>query len=115
MSTAFHQRPASSYPRITVHCTRCGNEFNINVLRFRDRQVVECLICGQTFPEDLGQAFANALYDMFTVKHNLENSGSEFEISFVYKSTFKQPPAPHPFSESDFGENEDDLRTPPRD
>jgi hypothetical protein len=55
----------------------------------------------------LGQAFANALYEMFTVKHHLENSGINFEISFVYKSTFKQPPAPHPFNPTDFEPLED--------
>ncbi len=102
MSRASYQRPANSYPRITIHCSQCGNEFNVNVLRFRDRQVVDCQICGQVFPEELGQAFANALYEMFTVKHKLENSGAEFDISFIYKSTFKQPPGPHPFSEDDF-------------
>lgn len=102
MPKAFHQRPANSYPRVTLHCTQCGNEFNVNVLRFSERKTVECSICGQIFPEDLGQAFANALYEMFTVKHNLEEQGVNFEISFVYKSTFKQPPAPHAFSSDDF-------------
>jgi hypothetical protein len=72
---------------------------------------VECQICGQVFPEELGQKFANALYDMFTVKHNMETSGVEFEISFVYKSTFKQPPGPFAFTESDF---DDDSRSPSR-
>lgn len=102
MSRAYLQRPATSYPRITLHCSQCGNEFNVNVLRFRDRQPVECQICGQVFPEDLGEAFAQALYEMFTVKHNLETRGVAYDISFVYKSTFKQPPAPYPFEESDF-------------
>ncbi len=104
MSTGFYQRPAESYPRLTIHCCMCGNEFNVNVLRFRDRQMVDCQICGQVFPEELGQQFANALYDMFTVKHNLENSGTLFEISFLYKSTFKQPPAPYAFEPDDFEE-----------
>lgn len=80
----------------------------------RDRQVVECQICGQIFPEALGFAFANALYEMFTVKHHLEEQGVAFDISFVYKSTFKQPPAPYPFSDEDFGGLTEDLRTPPR-
>lgn len=104
MSPASFQRPASSYPRITIHCCQCGNEFNVNVLRFRDKQLVDCLICGQVFPEEMGQAFANALYEMFTVKHHMEEKNVDFEISFVYKSTFKQPPAPHPFSPDDFEE-----------
>jgi hypothetical protein len=108
---AFQHRPANSYPRITLHCSQCGNEFNVNVLRFQDRQVVDCQICGQVFPEDLGKAFANALYEMFTVKHNLEQSGVAYDISFVYKSTFKQPPAPYPFTDADFAE---DLLTPAR-
>lgn len=87
-----------------IHCARCGNEFNVNVLRFRDRQVVDCQICGQVFPEDLGEAFAHALYEMFTIKHHLEEREVDFDISFVYKSTFKQPPAPYPFEPSDFQE-----------
>lgn len=106
MSPQASHRPATSYPRITLHCSQCGNEFNVNVLRFRDRQTVDCMICGQVFPQDLGHAFANALYEMFTVKHHLEESGANFDLSFVYKSTFKQPPAPHPFDSSDFGEPE---------
>lgn len=64
--------------------------------------MVDCQICGQVFPDELGQLFANALYEMFRVKHHLEDSGSNFEISFMYKSTFKQPPAPLAFEESDF-------------
>lgn len=102
MSGAIHARPAKSYPRITLHCSQCGNEFNVNVLRFRDRQIVDCHICGQIFPEDLGYAFANALYEMFTVKHHLEERSVDFDISFLYKSTFKQPPAPYPFIPEDF-------------
>ncbi len=102
MSPENYQKPANSYPRVTVHCSQCGNEFNVNVLRFRDQQPVECMICGQVFPESLGRTFANALYDMFTVKHNLEETGALFDMSFIYKSTFKQPPAPYPFSPGDF-------------
>jgi ribosomal protein S27E len=102
---AVHHRPANSYPRITVHCAQCGNEFNVNVLRFRDRETVECQICGQVFPEDLGAAFANALYEMFTVKHHLEEKEVNFDISFIYKSTFKQPPGPYPFEPGDFEES----------
>lgn len=107
MTQAFTERPAHSYPRITVHCNQCGNEFNVNVLRFRNKQPVECQICGQVFPEGLGESFASALYDMFKVKHDMETSGVAFEISFVYKSTFKQPPAPFAFTEKDFETTEE--------
>jgi len=107
VSRGVSGRPAHQYPRITLHCSHCGNEFNVSVLRFRDKQIVECQICGQIFPENLGEAFTNALYEMFTVKHHLEEQDSAFDISFVYKSTFKQPPAPFPFEESDFPEDED--------
>ncbi|MBX2860123.1 MAG: hypothetical protein KTR14_02740 [Vampirovibrio sp.] len=93
------------FPRITLHCT-CGNEFTINVMRFKNRELVCCLICGAIFPEDLGEKFVKALQDMFTVKHELENHDSGFDISFLYKSTFTQPPAPHPFEPEDFPETE---------
>jgi hypothetical protein len=89
---------------MTLHCTQCGNEFNVSVLRFRDREPVNCQICGQVFPEDLGYAFASALYDMFTVKHKLDEQDIGFDMSFIYKSTFKQPPAPYPFTPEDFME-----------
>jgi hypothetical protein len=92
---------AHHYPRMTLHCA-CGNEFNINVMRLKNRDPVICQICGEVFPADLGEKFANALYEMFTVKYGLEKQNSAFDISFVYKSTFKQPPAPFPFSDSDF-------------
>lgn len=91
------------YPRITLHCS-CGNEFNINVVRLKNRDPVHCLICGELFPDELGEKFALALEEMFKVKHGLQSQGSTFDISFVYKSTFKQPPAPHPFAETDFQE-----------
>jgi hypothetical protein len=39
---------------------------------------------------------------MFAVKYELEKQNSPFDLSFVYKSTFKQPPAPFPFEPSDF-------------
>lgn len=86
---------------MTLHCD-CGNEFNVNVIRLKSGDPVECQICGEHFPEDLGKRFANALQDMFAVKYELEKMDSGFDLSFVYKSTFKQPPAPHPFSADDF-------------
>ncbi|MEB3285926.1 MAG: hypothetical protein VKJ04_00330 [Vampirovibrionales bacterium] len=94
----------SQYPRMTLHCG-CGNEFNISVMRFKNSEPVICQLCGDQFPADLGEKFAKALYDMFTVKYELEKRENGFEISFLYKSTFKQPPAPYPFEASDFPED----------
>jgi len=105
VTSPFAHRPATSYPRITLHCRQCHNEFNVNVLRFRDKERVDCQICGQVFPEDLGDAFAHALYEMFTVKHKLEERDVAFDMSFLYKSTFKQPPAPYAFNPADFEES----------
>jgi hypothetical protein len=100
---AEHKPTVTQFPRITLHCD-CGNEFNVNVMRFKTRDAVTCQICGEHFPPELGEKFVSALQDMFGVKYGLEKQNSPFDISFVYKSTFKQPPAPHPFSESDFPE-----------
>jgi hypothetical protein len=91
----------TDYPRLTLHCA-CGNEFNINVMRFKNSEPVICQICGETFPADLGVQFANALHDLFAVKYTLKKRSSGFNIAFVYKSTFKQPPAPLGFSPEDF-------------
>ncbi|MCE3234513.1 MAG: hypothetical protein K0Q50_693 [Vampirovibrio sp.] len=88
---------------MTLHC-ECGNEFNINVIRLKNGEPVLCHICGETFPEELGRKFAGALQDMFAVKYELDKINSGFDLSFIYKSTFKQPPAPHPFEPSDFPE-----------
>lgn len=93
----------TQFPRMTLHC-HCGNEFNINVMRLKNREAVHCLICGEQFPMDLGEQFALALQEMFKVKHGLEKQDSGFDLSFIYKSTFKQPPAPYAFSPGDFGE-----------
>jgi hypothetical protein len=98
---ATHHPVAGLYPRMTLHCA-CGNEFNVNVIRLKNKEPVICLICGEQFPVELGEKFANALYDLFAVKYELEKKSSRFDISFLYKSTFKQPPAPFPFNESDF-------------
>ena len=89
------------YPRITLHCA-CGNEFNINAIRLKNADPILCQICGAAFPADLGEKFAQALHDMFSIKYELEDRNSGFDISFLYKSTFKQPPAPYPFSPEDF-------------
>jgi hypothetical protein len=100
-----HKHPQlSQYPRMTLHCGVCGNEFNINVIRLKNGDPVICLVCGAQFPEALGKKFANALQDMFAVKYELEKLDSGFDLSFVYKSTFKQPPAPHPFEPADFAD-----------
>ena len=89
------------YPRMTLHC-RCDNEFNISVMRLKNGEPVVCPICGELFPVDLGEQFAAALHDMFKVKVELENRGCGFNMSFMYKSTFKQPPGPLPFEAGDF-------------
>jgi ribosomal protein S27E len=101
-----HSSPKQhEYPRITLRC-KCHNEFNINVIRLKNREPVSCQVCGEVFPTDLGEQFANALYDMFRVKHGLDKVNSGFNISFVYKSTFKQPPGPLGFLASDFPDEE---------
>ena len=95
------QETLTKYPRMTLHCS-CGNEFNLNVMRFAKSEPVVCQICGAQFPVDLGTKFAKAMEDLFHVKHELSERDSGFDIAFVYKSTFKQPPAPQPFLPSDF-------------
>lgn len=101
MPEDFRKPKLTHYPRITLHC-QCGNEFNINVIRMKNGEPVLCHICGEMFPEELGKKFANALQEMFTVKYELDKITSGFDMSFLYKSTFKQPPAPYPFEASDF-------------
>jgi hypothetical protein len=103
MSDDFQKPKLTHYPRITLHC-ECGNEFNINVIRLKSGEMVLCHICGSQFPVDLGQKFAHALQEMFTVKYELDKMQVGFDLSFLYKSTFKQPPAPYPFDASDFPE-----------
>lgn len=96
-----HKPHVTHFPRITLRCD-CSNEFNVNVMRLKNRDPVYCQVCGEQFPQELGEKFANALSDMFAVKYGLEKLNSPFDISFVYKSTFKQPPAPHAFVPADF-------------
>ena len=86
----------SDFPRITLKC-KCGNEFNINVIRLRDSQSILCQICGEKFPDSLEEKFAKALEDLYKIKYNLEKDGYPFHFSFVYKSTYPQPPMPYSF------------------
>lgn len=86
------------FPRISLKC-RCGNEFNANVLRLRDKQEVHCMVCGEIFPEDLGIKFAKALEELYLVKYNLEKQSYPFHFSFKYKSSYSQPPSPLKFVE----------------
>lgn len=84
------------FPRITLKC-KCGNEFNINVLRLRDNESVNCMVCGELFSQELGVKFAKALEDLYLVKHSLEKQSYPFHFSFKYKSCYSQPPSPLEF------------------
>lgn len=86
----------NDFPRITLKCA-CNAEFDINVLRLRDKESVYCQICGEKFSEKLGEKFAKALEDLYLVKYQLEKDGYPFHFSFIYKSSFGQPPHPYPF------------------
>lgn len=88
------------YPRITLKCS-CGNEFNVNVIRMREREPVFCLICGEHFPVETGEKFAQAFQDLYNVKHMIDREGAKFKYAFVYKSTFEQPPAPYPIDDDE--------------
>ncbi|MEI7474125.1 MAG: hypothetical protein WCK67_05040 [bacterium] len=88
------------FPRITLKC-KCGNEFNLNVLRLRDKETVNCMVCGEHFSEELGEKFAKALEDLYLVKYTLEKNSYPFHFSFKYKSSYSQPPAPYPFHHED--------------
>jgi hypothetical protein len=90
----------SSYPRITLKC-HCGNEFNVNVIRMKDRQPVFCQICGEVFPADIAEKFAKAFEDLYKVKYLLDKEGCKFKYAFLYKSTFDQPPAPYPLEDEE--------------
>lgn len=94
----------SRYPRITLKCD-CGNEFNVNVMRMKEKTPVFCQICGEVFPDEIGVLFAKAFEDLFRVKYLLEKDSVKFKYSFLYKSTFAQPPSPYPFGE----EEEDEV------
>lgn len=84
------------FPRITLKC-KCGNEFQINVLRLKDKEIVNCQVCGEIFPVDLGEKFAKALEELYIVKYQLEKDAFPFHFSFKYKSSYKQPPVPYSF------------------
>jgi hypothetical protein len=86
----------ADFPRIALQC-KCGNEFDINVMRLKEDQPVLCQICGERFSEEVGEKFAKALEDLYKVKYSLEKEGYPFHISFVYRSTYPQPPIPYPF------------------
>lgn len=90
----------TKFPRLTLRC-RCGNEFNVNVMRFRDKQPVMCQVCGENFPMDIGSNFTKALEDLYIIKYNLEKDEYPFHFSFIYKSSFNQPPAPYPFDDKE--------------
>ncbi|MEW5822335.1 MAG: hypothetical protein AB1782_19230 [Cyanobacteriota bacterium] len=85
----------TNYPRITLQCL-CGNEFNVNVMRMKNREPVLCQVCGQVFSEELGEKFAQAFEDLYKVKYQIDKDGNPFKYAFVYKSTFNQPPSPFP-------------------
>ena len=101
MTEDFQKPKLTNYPRMTLHC-ECGNEFNVNVIRLKNGEPVLCQICGAQFPVELGVKFANALQEMFAVKYELDKMQVGFDLSLLYKSTFKQPPAPYPFDPADF-------------
>ena len=84
------------FPRISLQC-RCGNEFNINVMRLKEDKPVLCQICGEQLSKEIGEKFATALEDLYKVKYKLEKSSYPFHFSFVYKSSYPQPPVPHTF------------------
>ncbi len=84
------------YPRLTLKC-KCGNEFNINVMRLRDNEPVICMICGKQFNSELGEKFAKALEDLYHVKYQLERDCYPFHFSFVYNTSYPQPPIPCAF------------------
>ena len=88
----------TDFPRVTLKC-KCGNEFIINVTRLRDHKKVMCQICGQEFVDELGEKFANALQDLYKVKYQLEKDNYPFHFSFVYKSSYTQPPMPYSFNQ----------------
>ncbi len=89
----------TDFPRITLKCNKCGNEFQINVLRFNENESIFCQVCGSQFSKEIGEKFAQALHDLFEVKHQLERDQNAFQFSFVYKSNHAQPPVPYTFTQ----------------
>ncbi|MCK7484456.1 MAG: hypothetical protein MZU97_02075 [Bacillus subtilis] len=92
MGTKVNQ---NDFPRISLKC-QCGNEFDINVMRLLEENKVSCQICGQKFPVETGEKLSKALEDLYKVKYQLEKQDYPFHFSFIYKSTYPQPPIPYP-------------------
>lgn len=88
----------TDFPRITLKCNKCGNEFQLNVLRFREEKEVSCHVCGNKFPEEIGQKFAEALQKLYEVKYDLDKKYDSFQFAFIYKSNHSQPPVPYTFT-----------------
>jgi len=86
----------TDFPRVSLKC-KCGNEFNINVMRMREDKHISCQICGEKFPKETGEKFAKALEDLYKVRYQLERDGYPFHFSFLYKSSYSQPPVPYEF------------------
>jgi hypothetical protein len=84
----------NDFPRVTIKC-KCGNEFNISVIRFKDGSPVNCQICGREFPKSLGEKLAHSLEEIYLVKHELEKDLYPFHFSFVFQSKCSQPPQPY--------------------
>ena len=89
----------TDFPRITLKCGKCGNEFQVNVLRFRETKHICCQVCGNEFKKEIGEKFAQALQNLFEVKYELEKTDDSFQFSFIYKSTHSQPPVPYTFTQ----------------
>ena len=82
------------YPRVTLKCN-CGNQFDVNVIRMKNKESVLCQVCGKIFPVETGEQFAQAFEDLYKVKYQLEKESNNFQFAFLYKSTFAQPPVPY--------------------
>jgi len=86
------------FPRVGLKCSKCGNEFQINVLRLRDKIPVNCQVCGNEFSPEIGHKFAHALQNLYEVKYELDKRPKSFQFSFIYESNYHQPPVPYEFS-----------------
>jgi hypothetical protein len=89
----------TDFPRVILKCQKCGNEFQINVLRFREGLDVFCHVCGNKFPTESGKKFAEALQRIYEVKYDLDKAYGSFQFAFIYKSTHAQPPIPYTFTQ----------------
>lgn len=95
----FFMTDQTSYPRISLKCNSCGNEFIVNVMRMKESKLIVCNVCGAEFSASVAEEFAKAFEDLFKVKYQLEKEGSKFQFSFKYKSSYSQPPAPLGFAD----------------